>query len=197
MGDEQFVQSLTWFLAQYRIVELGRVVSLAQTTLLLTCPGVPDIYQGSEVWNLSLVDPDNRRPVDFTGLRQLLDNIVDLAAPDTWAFAEEGARKLWLTARLLADRRAHPERYLSGRHEPLPARGAGAGHAVAFARDGLAVVVSRLVAGLAGGWGDTTVTLPAGRWRDILAGGRCEGGEQPVASLTRTFPVAVLVAEGS
>jgi (1->4)-alpha-D-glucan 1-alpha-D-glucosylmutase len=195
LSDAGFVASIERFLAEHRIVERGRATSLAQTTLLLTCPGVPDIYQGSEVWDLSLVDPDNRRPVDYARRRRLLDQVDGLTAAETWAFAEDGGPKLWLIARLLRDRRAHPERYRSGRYEPLPAHGPKARHAVAFARDGLSVVVPRLVAGLAGDWGETIVTLPAGWWRDILGEGRYEGGEQPLATLTRTFPVAVLVAE--
>ena len=65
LGDPVFVADLEAFLAEHRLVERGRVTSLAQTALLLTCPGVPDLYQGTEVWDLSLVDPDNRRPVDY------------------------------------------------------------------------------------------------------------------------------------
>jgi (1->4)-alpha-D-glucan 1-alpha-D-glucosylmutase len=195
LSDATFVGSIERFLAEHRIVELGRVTSLAQTALLLTCPGVPDIYQGTEVWDLSLVDPDNRRPVDYGRRRWLLDQVDGLIAPETWAFAGEGGPKLWLTARLLRDRRANPERYRSGHYQPLPVRGAKARHAVAFARDGLAVAVPRLVAGLAGDWGDTTVTLPAGWWRDILGEGRYQGGEQRLATLTHNFPLAVLAAE--
>jgi (1->4)-alpha-D-glucan 1-alpha-D-glucosylmutase len=194
MADVGFGRSIEQFLDRHRIVELGRVVSLAQCTLLLTAPGVPDIYQGNEVWDLSLVDPDNRRPVDYVRLRQLLDEVDGLPAADTWALAEAGGPKLWLTARLLGDRRAHPERYQPGRYDPLTVRGPKAAHA-AFARDGLAVVVPRLVAGLAGDWLDTTVTLPAGAWRDVLGGEKHREGEQPLADLTRAFPVVVLARQ--
>ena len=96
----------------------GRVNSLAQMALLLTSPGVPDIYQGTELWDHSLVDPDNRRPVDYEQRRKLLaamacvemagESGVDTGPP---AVDDDGAAKLWLTHRVLADRRARPDAY--------------------------------------------------------------------------------------
>jgi (1->4)-alpha-D-glucan 1-alpha-D-glucosylmutase len=197
LADQDFVADLTAFLAEHRLVELGRVSSLAQTTLLLTCPGVPDLYQGTEIWDLSLVDPDNRRPVDYAARGRLLEALAGSEPEDALARGDEGGPKLWLITRVLRHRRRFPGGYApdSG-YEPLRVTGARAAHAVAFTRSGgLAVVVPRLVTGLAGGWADTAVTLPGGTWTDVLTGGRLEGGEVSVAALGRRFPVAVLARE--
>jgi (1->4)-alpha-D-glucan 1-alpha-D-glucosylmutase len=197
LADQDFVADLTAFLAEHRLVELGRVSSLAQTTLLLTCPGVPDLYQGTEIWDLSLVDPDNRRPVDYAARRRLLEALVGSGPEDALARSDEGGPKLWLISRVLRHRRQFPGGYApdSG-YQPLRVTGARAAHAVAFTRTGgLAVVVPRLITGLAGGWADTAVTLPGGTWTDVLTGGRVAGGEVSVAALGRRFPVAVLARE--
>ena len=197
LADQDFVADLTAFLAEHRLVELGRVSSLAQTTLLLTCPGVPDLYQGTEIWDLSLVDPDNRRPVDYAARRRLLEALAGSGPEDALARGDEGGPKLWLITRVLRHRRQFPGGYApdSG-YQPLRVTGTRAAHAVAFTRTGgLAVVVPRLVTGLAGGWADTAVTLPGGTWTDVLTGGRLTGGEVSVAALCRRFPVAVLARE--
>jgi (1->4)-alpha-D-glucan 1-alpha-D-glucosylmutase len=200
LGDRGFVADLEGFLAEHRLVELGRVNSLAQTALLLTCPGIPDLYQGTEVWDLSLVDPDNRRPVDYAARRALLDRLAPAGPEAALAAGGQGGPKIWLIHRLLQHRLRHPGAYGPGSgYQPLPVSGPKAAHAVAFTRTGgLAVVVPRLVAGV-GDWAATTVTLPPGRWTSVLtgepaAGGRAGGGSLPVsvAGLLRRFPVAVL-----
>jgi (1->4)-alpha-D-glucan 1-alpha-D-glucosylmutase len=194
--DRGFVADLEAFLAEHRIVELGRVNSLAQTALLLTCPGIPDLYQGTEVWDLSLVDPDNRRPVDYAARRGLLDRLASAGPQEALEAADEGGPKIWLIRRLLQHRLRHPHAYgpASG-YQPLAVWGPMAGRAVAFARTGgLAVVVPRLVAGL-GGWSGTTVALPTGNWRDVLTGESASGGDASVEALLRQFPVAVLARE--
>jgi (1->4)-alpha-D-glucan 1-alpha-D-glucosylmutase len=204
LGDDGFVADLEAFLAEHRLVELGRVNSLAQTTLLLTCPGVPDLYQGTEVWDLSLVDPDNRRPVDYPARQRLLAELDGAgtgagagAGPEqALARADEGGQKLWLIAQVLRHRRQYPGMYgpASG-YEPLTVTGARAEHAVAFRRTGgLAVLVPRLVAGLAGDWADTAVQLPPGSWRSVLTGEQARG-TVPAADLLARFPVAVLARE--
>jgi (1->4)-alpha-D-glucan 1-alpha-D-glucosylmutase len=198
LADRDFVADLERFLAEHRIVERGRVNSLAQTALLLTCPGVPDLYQGTELWDLSLVDPDNRRPVDYERRRALLDRLAGAGPEAALARADEGGPKLWLIHRVLGHRRRRPEAYGPGSgYEPLRVTGPGAGHAVAFARGGgLAVVVPRLVARPDRAWTDTTVDLPGGEWTDVLAGERRGGDRVGVASLLERFPVAVLGREG-
>ena len=196
MADGEFMNDLQTFIGRNQLVPYGRTTSLAQTALLLACPGVPDLYQGSELWDLSLVDPDNRRPVDFQLRRRLLSEIQDAGAEQVMLRPDEGVPKLWLVTKLLTARRDRPEVFGGSGYSPVVARGAKAHHAVAFVRDRLLVVVPRLLFGLAGDWADTTIELPKGRWKDLLTGLE-EDGEAPVAlsSLLNAFPVAVLARE--
>ncbi len=204
LADQDFVADLERFLAGEEIVERGRVSSLAQVTLLLTCPGVPDLYQGTEVWDLSLVDPDNRRPVDYAARDRLLDALAGAGPEAALARSGEGGPKLWLIHRLLGHRQRCPGAYGPGSgYEPLPVSGSGSGHVVAFTRTGgLAVVVPRLVARLGGrawgggAWGDTSVEVPGGDWTDVLTGEPVRGGLVRMDTLLRRFPVAVLGREG-
>ena len=197
LADDGFVADLEAFLAEHRLVELGRVSSLAQTALLLTCPGVPDLYQGAEVWDLSLVDPDNRRPVDYEARRRLLE-AVTAAGPDAaLARADEGGTKIWLIHRLLQHRRGNPGIYGPGSgYEPLILTGPSADRVLAFARTGgLVVVVPRLVGRGGAGWDGTTVALPHGTWADVLSGETVKGGDASLDALFKRFPVAVLGRE--
>ncbi len=204
LADEEFVADLEKFLYGQQLIERGRVSSLAQMTLLLTCPGVPDIYQGTEVWDLSLVDPDNRRPVNYAARERLLDALAGAGPEEALARADEGGPKLWLIHRLLGHRQRHPDAYGPGSgYQPLDVSGTAAGHVLAFTRTaGLAVVVPRLVARLGGGvwgagaWGDTSVTVPEGSWTDVLTGEPVTGGSVRVEALLRRFPVAVLGMQG-
>ena len=203
LADQDFVADLETFLAGQEIVERGRVSSLAQLTLLLTCPGIPDLYQGTELWDLSLVDPDNRRPVDYAARERLLGELAGAGPEEALARGDEGGPKLWLIHHLLGHRRRHPDAYGPGSgYEPLAASGAAAEHVVAFTRTGgLAVLVPRLVARLggsargAGAWDDTSVAIPAGDWTDVLSGEPVAGGGATVAALLRRFPVAVLARQ--
>jgi (1->4)-alpha-D-glucan 1-alpha-D-glucosylmutase len=194
LADRAFTADLEGFLAEHRIVERGRVNSLAQTALMLTCPGVPDLYQGTEVWEESLVDPDNRRPVDYARRRALLDSLADGGPEAALARNADGGPKLWLIHRVLGHRRRHPRAYGPGSgYEPLTAVGPRSSNIVAFTRsDGLAVVVPRLVRDVAEGWAGTTVELPPGPWADVLTGAPVGGGQAAVAGLLQRFPVAVL-----
>ena len=193
MADPEFMGDLQNFMGRTQIVALGRISSMAQTALLLTSPGVPDLYQGSELWDLSLVDPDNRRPVDYELRRRLLSEIAGLPAAGAMARVDEGVPKLWLIARLLGRRRRTPELFESALYTPIEAAGAKARHVVAFSRDRLLVVVPRLLAGLGGAWADTVIELPEGEWEDLLGEAPVRGGRPvEVASLLQDFPVAVL-----
>ena len=159
LADEDFVAELEKFVAGQQLVERGRVSSLAQVALLLTCPGVPDIYQGTELWDLSLVDPDNRRPVDYAARERLLDALAGAGPEEALALADEGGPKLWLIHRLLGHRQQHPDAYAPGSgYQPLEVSGSAADHVIAFTRSGgparapgLVVVVPRLVARLGRG----------------------------------------------
>ncbi len=174
----------------------GWVNALGQKLVQLTMPGVPDLYQGSELWDLSLVDPDNRRPVDFAHRRELLARIDAGWLPpiDT-----SGAAKLLVVARALRLRRDRPELF-SG-YRPLAADGPAARHAVAFQRGSgrMVTVATRLplTLGRSRGWRDTTLKLPgiAGGigWIDALTGRAVPAGAVPLAGLLSRYPVALLV----
>jgi len=185
MGDDWFRADLERFLAEQHLVEAGRVNSLAQTALLLTSPGYADLYQGAELWDHSLVDPDNRRPVDYDLRRRLLASLPEVPTVD-----DTGAAKLWLIHRILADRRRRPDAYGAGSgYQPLAAEGRAADRVVAFWRTGGVVTIApRLSLGLE--WGDTAVSLPEGPWTDILTG--TPVGDTRVEALLARFPVAVL-----
>ncbi|MEW6475109.1 MAG: malto-oligosyltrehalose synthase [Actinomycetota bacterium] len=199
LGDAEFVESLEAFVAP--LVEPGRINSLAQTALKLASPGVADIYQGCELWDLSLVDPDNRRPVDFAAREALLAEAEEVRDPaDVWpARADSGLPKLLLTHRALHLRSRRPQYFSAGSgYRRLAATGAKAAHAVAFVRssregeDGVVAVTPRLVLALAGDWADTTLVLPEGRFEDVLGGNRTFTGEVRLAELLGPFPVAIL-----
>ncbi len=170
--------------------------ALAAKLLALTLPGVPDVYQGSELWEQSLVDPDNRRPVDFDRRRQLLAELDDGDPRTPDAVDDPGLAKLALTRAALTLRRDHPE--LFGDHRPLVAEGTAADHCLAFDRGGAVTVVTRLPRGLRdrGGWGDTRLTLPHGSWREVLTG-RTHEGSVPLAELLASLPGALLAREES
>ncbi|HKV10322.1 MAG TPA: malto-oligosyltrehalose synthase [Thermoanaerobaculia bacterium] len=193
LEDRSFVADFEAFLAP--LIEPGRITSLAQTLLKLTAPGVPDVYQGTELWDLSLVDPDNRRPVDYNLRRRLLADLEKGMTPEEiLARMDEGLPKLWVIRQALHLRRRRPELFgPQGDYRPLAARGGKAGHAVAFQRgDGAIAVAPRRVIGLGGDWGDTALDLPAGPWRNELTGEEVEGNETRLADLLARFPVALL-----
>jgi (1->4)-alpha-D-glucan 1-alpha-D-glucosylmutase len=179
-----------------RIIPAGRSNSLSAVLLQLAMPGIPDTYQGGELWDLSLVDPDNRRPVDFTARTDLLRRIDQGWLPDMGSadVHDVGAAKLLVVSRTLRARRDHPERFTG--YRPLYADGGAAPHAVAFARRGVVAVATRLPVGLAdcGGWGMTALPLPEGSWTDAFTG-YASSGRVPLADLLARYPVALLLAD--
>jgi (1->4)-alpha-D-glucan 1-alpha-D-glucosylmutase len=191
LGDRELVRDLEGFVTT--LVEPGRINSLAQTLLKLTAPGVPDLYQGTELWTLALVDPDNRRPVDYDERRRLLRRLDGGPGPEAILEGmDEGLPKLWVTRQALHLRRRRPELFV-GDYLPLTARGERSEHAFAFVREGGAItVIPRLVMKLAGDWKDTSLELPPGRWSNELTGEEVGGGEVRLADLLRRFPVALL-----
>jgi (1->4)-alpha-D-glucan 1-alpha-D-glucosylmutase len=165
----------------------GRANSLGQKLVQLTMPGVPDVYQGSELWDDSLVDPDNRRPVDFARRIQLLDALSD--APP--GIDETGAAKLWITRQALRLRRSRPDWFTD--YQPIAASGPAHDHLIGFDRGGAMTLATRLPIGLAaaGGWRACTVELP-GSYVDALTESRWSDTVR-VADLLATYPVALLV----
>ncbi|CAA9355276.1 MAG: GH13_26 / GH13 / GH13_20 / GH13_36 [uncultured Frankineae bacterium] len=184
LGDERLRSRIAAFVAT--LARSWRTTALAQKAVQLTVPGVADTYQGSELWDLSLVDPDNRRPVDYDARRRMLalDGVPEVD--------DSGAAKLHVVSRLLRLRRDRSELFLAGSsYTPLDA----GGRAVGFVRGGQVVTVAPTRALLVErhGWGDDAVELPAGRWTDVLTGAERDGGSVRLADLLADFPVAVLL----
>ena len=196
LRSRRFIAELEEFVEKIR--PPGRSNSLALKLLTLTAPGVPDLYQGSELWDLSLVDPDNRRPVDYEAREALLDEAASADLPSLWAAGDErGLTKLALVHRALKLRARRPGSFGEGRsgaYKPLFARGPAADHVVAFSRGTNVVsVVTRWPLALerGGGWGRTSLALPPGDWLDVL-GGRYWRGTVPLAEILAGLPVALL-----
>ena len=195
-GKNRFLGDLQAFAR--RVAYLGRWNSLSQVLLKLTCPGVPDIYQGTELWDLSLVDPDNRRTVDYRRRQALLQDLkekVKASGDDLFLLAQElletawdGRIKLYVISRTLNFRRQHPDLFLKGGYVPLEAAGETKSHVLAFMRrlgnETILVGVPRLVVGLTRGiekpplgddvWKDTWLQLPGEErgvhYRDLFTG---------------------------
>ena len=186
LSDPDFITMVRDFVDS--ILDPGRVVSLAQTLVKLTAPGVPDLYQGTELWSLSLVDPDNRRPVDYGLRRRLLAEVANAQPEQVLARMDEGVPKLWMIHRALGVE-------AKGCYQPLAAEGEHAEHVVAFGRGGnLVTIVPRLMQMLHGGWGDTVIALPDGAWRNVFTG-ELHSGRDRLAHLFARFPVALLARE--
>jgi (1->4)-alpha-D-glucan 1-alpha-D-glucosylmutase len=196
LEDQEFVGDLRLFVD--RLMLAGRINSLTQTLLKNVGPGVPDHYQGSELWDLSLVDPDNRRPVDYGIRRRLLQELDGLSAPEILGRMDEGLPKLHVIHQTLLLRREKPEWFgKEARYTPMMATGPRASHTVAFRRgDAVIAVAQRHVYARGGDWGATMLDLPAGLWRNRLTGEIVEGAAVAVADLLRQFPVGLLVKEG-
>ena len=176
-----------------------QALSLSQTLIKLTAPGIPDIYQGSELWDLRLVDPDNRTPVDYDVRRRLLRVVMAPANGGFMSRLEDGGPKLRLIATALALRARHPEAYRNDSgYQRVAATGTRADHAICFARTSAdmqpvtVTIAFRWPLLLRPGWGETLVHLPEGRWRDALTGRDVGGGEQRLETLLDEAPVALL-----
>jgi (1->4)-alpha-D-glucan 1-alpha-D-glucosylmutase len=203
-----FVQDLRAF--QKRISHYGLFNSLAQTLLKVTAPGVPDLYQGTELWDFSLVDPDNRRPVDYERRREMLSDLrtsVSAAGARLHEYAwqltaakEDGRIKLYVIYRSLHCRREHPALFTTGEYLPAEAEGVKQDHVFGFVRrheqQAAVIAVPRLLTGLVPSlyelplgrnvWQDTVLLLPDGdakrRWRNVFTGEmlKCPVGAGPM-----------------
>lgn len=196
------------------VATIGALNSMSQLAVKLTIPGIPDIYQGTELWDLNLVDPDNRRPVDYAARRDLLAAPAETPAAvrallDAWP---DGRIKLHVTTRLLHLRRARPALFAEGDYLPLVADGTRAAHVIAFARRtaeaAIVTVAPRLIAGLCDNsvapplgpaiWSDTRLGLPpdlaGASWRDVITGASltAPGDALALGDVLRDCPVAVL-----
>ncbi|MGD0443708.1 MAG: malto-oligosyltrehalose synthase, partial [Edaphobacter sp.] len=195
-----FLRELQQFVG--RVQDAGRVNSLTQTLLKCTAPGVPDLYQGGELWDLSLVDPDNRRPVDYALRKRLLCELkhmsVQDAATQVMLRADEGLPKMWTIHKALELRRERPECFgADAEYTPLEVDGDKHDHVIAYLRgEDVVTVAPRLTLKLGGAWKDTIVVLPKGKWRNRLTGGSVEGGVITMKLLLKDFPAALFVREG-
>ena len=177
-----------------RLAPHGDRNSLAMLAIKLTAPGVPDVYQGTELRAASLVDPDNRRPVDHALRQYELRTLGDLAVADV--AGDLSRSKLWTIRRVLGLRKRAPWLF-DGAYRALHASGPHAHRVFAFARgEDLITIVPRLTAG-AENWRDTTVELPPGAWRDVLSDRVVAGGSVPIALVWTALPIAVLVSDGA
>ncbi|RIJ42624.1 malto-oligosyltrehalose synthase [Pontibacter oryzae] len=219
LEDDDFMHSFQPFFL--KIAHYGWVYSLCQTLLKITCPGVPDVYQGTEFWDLSLVDPDNRRPVDYDLRRRYLHELQDQEQKGAEKLHEqllhhpENAKvKLYLLHKALITRRDLQPLFNQGAYLPLEVKGAKKEHVLAFARHNQGqwalVVVPLLLVSLVDShhhalgedvWQDTHVVLPDGapaQWQSAFSQNSLNAsGTLPVADVLKTFPVALLTANPS
>ena len=186
LSDEAFLADFTGFIAE--IEQAGYLNSLTQTP-----PGVPDLYQGGELWDFSLVDPDNRRPVDYALRSQLLDELKTLDPAAITARMADGLPKLWLVHRALNLRTERPHSFTAeAAYRALESSGPDAERVIAYLRgDDVLTIAPRWMQ--SGTLPQATVQLPAGSWRNHLTGERLQAGEHPISTLLQSFPVALLV----
>ena len=193
--NEEFIRELGRFVGD--LEQYGQQTSLSQTLIKLAAPGIPDIYQGTDLWNFSLVDPDNRRPVDYGARRKLLHELPGLSPEIIWERRQEGLPKLWIIRQALRVRHERPQAFgPQGQYSPLYARGEKAAHVVSFMRAGEVITIApRLFLNLQG-WHDTEIDLPEGRWRQEFDGRVFDGGVCRLHDVLHTFPVGLLCRVG-
>ena len=189
IADRSFHADLDEFVAS--ISDTGQVNALTQTVLRMLTPGVPDLYQGCEVWDLSLVDPDNRREVDYDMRAGALKTIRELSAGELWEHRADGGIKLAVIRACFDVRRRHPGVFEpGGQYRPLALAGSGKDRVIGFTRgEDVAVAVPRLAA--AGLPDEVTVSLPPGGWTNVLTGGRF-ADDARFGDLRGALPVALL-----
>jgi len=197
LSHDDFCREFTRF--QKRVAFFGAINSLAQLVVKATAPGVPDFYQGTELWDFSLVDPDNRRPVDYARRAAMLRKIKSANVDTLLRRWPDGRVKLFTTWKLLEVRARHADLFRDGAYEPLDV----SPNVFAFVRrnnsNAVAVAVPRLTSQLVKPgkfplgdvWADTALPLP-GRWRNAFTGGVVEGESLPLREVFGRFPVAVL-----
>jgi (1->4)-alpha-D-glucan 1-alpha-D-glucosylmutase len=191
-----FITDLEGLVGQ--ILQPGRINGLTQALIRYTTPGVPDTYQGSELWDLRLVDPDNRGPVDYEVRMAMLQKLEQgLEIAKIVQDMDSGMPKLWLTYKVLHLRREHPEWFdAHAEYTPLHAEGSKKEHVIAYLRGGrVATVAPRWNFKLGAGWSATSLSLPEGRWKNELTGEMVAGGGVRMQHLLARFPVALLTRE--
>jgi (1->4)-alpha-D-glucan 1-alpha-D-glucosylmutase len=195
IGDHDFVAELEGFVEE--IATAGRINSLAQTLMKYTAPGVPDLYQGGELWDFSLVDPDNRRPVDYGRRIKLLKEMQRMNVAQVVERGDEGLPKLWVVHKALQLRKEHPEWFgAEAEYAPLSVEGPQRERVIAYRRGEDVLTVVPRWSHAAEAWEETAIVAPEGRWRNRLTGAEVAGGRVRVGELLEKFPVALLTREG-
>lgn len=180
------------------VIVPGRINSLGQILLNCIAPGVPDTYQGSEIWALHLVDPDNRQPVDYEKRVAMLSELESGLPPEQiLARMDDGMPKMWVLHRALSLRREHPEWFgPEADYTPLMVTGRRADHVLGFLRGNrVAAVIPRWNLRLGGNWSGTAIHLPNGHWKNLLTHDLLNGGSIPMQALLQRFPIAFLQLE--
>jgi (1->4)-alpha-D-glucan 1-alpha-D-glucosylmutase len=155
------------------------------------------MYQGGELWDFSLVDPDNRRPVDYGRRVALLKEMQSLKVAQVLQRREEGLPKLWVVHKALKLRKEEPEWFgPEAEYVPLTAGGPGHDRVIAYRRGGGVLAVAPRWSHEAEAWGETAIDVPEGRWTNRLTGAEVDGGRVLVGDLLKDFPVALLTREG-
>jgi (1->4)-alpha-D-glucan 1-alpha-D-glucosylmutase len=196
LNSQEFIADLESLVN--RTLVPGRINSLAQTLMKLTAPGVPDTYQGSELWDLHLVDPDNRGAVDYEVRQSLLAELVaGMPIEEIVKRSDSGLPKLWVIYKALHLRRTNPQWFgTDAAYTPLAVEGAKSEHVIAYLRgDHVVTLAKRLNVKLGGSWAGASVELPQNRFRNMLTGEVVNGGRQRIQTLLNKFPVALLVTE--
>jgi (1->4)-alpha-D-glucan 1-alpha-D-glucosylmutase len=190
-ADRELMDDVAVFVSD--ITDAGYRNSLGQVLLKVLAPGVPDVYQGAELWDFSLVDPDNRRPVDFERRQTLLASLPGRSAESLWESRADGGVKLHVLSRLLDLRTRHAEAVgPEGRYLPLEARGPDEDRIIAFGRGGSVVGVLTRWWQRRGPLGEATLDLPEGRWTNVLTASGSWTGSVEVAEVIGPLPVAAL-----
>jgi (1->4)-alpha-D-glucan 1-alpha-D-glucosylmutase len=195
LGDQEFVAEVGKFVEE--IATAGRANSLAQTLMKYTAPGVPDLYQGGELWDFSLVDPDNRRAVDYVRRAGLLKEMQSLNVGQVLERGDDGLPKLWVVHKALLLRKDHPGWFgPAAEYAALVVEGTERERVIAYRRGERVLTVVPRWSHEAKAWGETTVDVPEGRWKNRLTWAVVEGGRVLVGELLKDFPVALLTLEG-
>lgn len=195
LRSQEFLEDLEGLVS--RIQMPGRINSLSQTLLKLTAPGIPDTYQGGELWDLHLVDPDNRGAVDYDARRSMLSSLEQgMSAEEVLQSFDSGLPKLWVIYKALHLRREHPEWFgADADYSPLYARGNRKDHLIAYSRAGQVVTLAPRWSLRLGEWLGTSIELPEGNWKNIFTGDSVQGGSIRAGALLERFPVALLIHE--
>lgn len=193
LNDAEFIAELEAFVGKVTLA--GRINSISQTLMKCTSPGVPDLYQGGELWDLSLVDPDNRRPPDYDLRRRLLNEMRSMKVEQVMARMDDGMPKLWVIHHALWLRRERSHAFgPRGAYTPVWAQGPEEQRVIAYLRGDDVLVAAQRWPYARKDWAGTILKLPHGQWVDYLSGRRYEG-EQQIQNLFAAFPAALLARE--